>query len=60
MPRKTDTRNGPSGHCTPETPIAPPADLSIATVLERMTDAFLAFDAAGRVTYANAAAGADL
>ena len=57
MPRKTETRNGPSGRLAPETPIAPPADLSIGTVLERMTDAFLAFDTAGRVTYANGAAG---
>lgn len=57
MPRKTDTKKSTPGRRAPETPIAPPADLSTGTVLERMTDAFLAFDTARRVTYANAAAG---
>ncbi len=60
MPKKTGDKKGagksPAAQASStKTPMAPPASLTADGVLERMTDAILVIDAAGRVTYANPA-----
>jgi PAS domain S-box-containing protein len=61
MPEKTGANSDPKDGPGPQAAgahraMAPPASLEIGSVLHRMTDAFLALDAAGRVTYGNPAA----